>query len=216
MATTIEATPASSEIPPSPTAPPPHPQIPIESLAYDEHMPQVPAAMPHIYGSFATHSLTASGSASAHTHPWALKSQHLTMPRDLNPGSLDAMSQARPEKLSIEPTSGTHTIKPSPLNFCTMMSLRQFVIVMCSACGKLVAELPRLKIIMHSILIVLGLALPLCAVCAPFFQEPPAPGSPEYDEDAIRFLAVMWGEGFLSPGGPEEVLRGCLGPSLLS
>lgn len=58
--------------------------------------------------------------------------------------------------------------------------------------------------------------MPLCVVCAQLFLEPPAPGSPEYDEDAIRFLAVMWGEGFLSPGGPEEVLRGYLGPSLLS
>ncbi len=30
---------------------------------------------------------------------------------------------------------------------------------------------------------------------------------PEYDEDAVRFLAVMWGEGYLSPGGAEEVDR---------
>ncbi|MFC3076405.1 class I SAM-dependent methyltransferase [Shinella pollutisoli] len=30
---------------------------------------------------------------------------------------------------------------------------------------------------------------------------------PEYDEAAIRFLGVMWGEGYLSPGGPEEVDR---------
>ncbi|MGB3813437.1 MAG: class I SAM-dependent methyltransferase [Shinella sp.] len=30
---------------------------------------------------------------------------------------------------------------------------------------------------------------------------------PEYDEAAIRFLAVMWGEGYLSPGGPAEVDR---------
>jgi len=30
---------------------------------------------------------------------------------------------------------------------------------------------------------------------------------PEYDEAAIRFLGVMWGEGYLSPGGPAEVDR---------
>ncbi|MFD1328681.1 class I SAM-dependent methyltransferase [Mycoplana ramosa] len=30
---------------------------------------------------------------------------------------------------------------------------------------------------------------------------------PEYDEAAIRFLEVLWGEGFLSPGGPAEVDR---------
>nr|WP_298102588.1 class I SAM-dependent methyltransferase [uncultured Shinella sp.] len=29
----------------------------------------------------------------------------------------------------------------------------------------------------------------------------------EYDEAAIRFLGVMWGEGYLSPGGPAEVDR---------
>jgi Methylase involved in ubiquinone/menaquinone biosynthesis len=29
----------------------------------------------------------------------------------------------------------------------------------------------------------------------------------EYDEPAIRFLEVIWGEGYLSPGGPEEVDR---------
>lgn len=29
----------------------------------------------------------------------------------------------------------------------------------------------------------------------------------EYDEPAIRFLEVLWGEGYLSPGGPEEVDR---------
>ena len=28
-----------------------------------------------------------------------------------------------------------------------------------------------------------------------------------YDEDVILFLEKMWGEGFLSPGGPEEVAR---------
>lgn len=30
---------------------------------------------------------------------------------------------------------------------------------------------------------------------------------PEYDEAAIRFLGVLWGEGYLSPGGPQEVDR---------
>ena len=30
---------------------------------------------------------------------------------------------------------------------------------------------------------------------------------PEYDDDAIRFLAVVWGEGYLSPGGSQEVDR---------
>lgn len=30
---------------------------------------------------------------------------------------------------------------------------------------------------------------------------------PEYDDHAIRFLEAMWGEGYLSPGGPEEVAR---------
>ncbi|TCL71170.1 methyltransferase domain-containing protein [Rhizobium sp. BK251] len=34
-----------------------------------------------------------------------------------------------------------------------------------------------------------------------------APHEPEYDDKAIRFLAVLWGEGYLSPGGPEEVDR---------
>ena len=29
----------------------------------------------------------------------------------------------------------------------------------------------------------------------------------EYDERAIRFLEALWGEGYLSPGGPEEVAR---------
>jgi phosphoethanolamine N-methyltransferase len=29
----------------------------------------------------------------------------------------------------------------------------------------------------------------------------------EYDDTAIRFLEALWGEGFLSPGGPEEVDR---------
>ncbi|MDI7863152.1 methyltransferase domain-containing protein [Rhizobiaceae bacterium n13] len=30
---------------------------------------------------------------------------------------------------------------------------------------------------------------------------------PEYDEAAIRFLELMWGSGYLSPGGPQEVER---------
>lgn len=29
----------------------------------------------------------------------------------------------------------------------------------------------------------------------------------EYDDDAIRFLEALWGDGYLSPGGPEEVDR---------
>jgi len=29
----------------------------------------------------------------------------------------------------------------------------------------------------------------------------------EYDDTAIRFLEALWGDGFLSPGGPEEVDR---------
>ena len=29
----------------------------------------------------------------------------------------------------------------------------------------------------------------------------------EYDDSAIRFLELLWGDGFLSPGGPEEVDR---------
>lgn len=31
--------------------------------------------------------------------------------------------------------------------------------------------------------------------------------APEYDDIAIRFLEAMWGEGYLSPGGPDEVRR---------
>jgi ubiquinone/menaquinone biosynthesis C-methylase UbiE len=31
--------------------------------------------------------------------------------------------------------------------------------------------------------------------------------APEYDDAAIRFLEALWGEGFLSPGGPDEVDR---------
>jgi SAM-dependent methyltransferase len=34
-----------------------------------------------------------------------------------------------------------------------------------------------------------------------------AAGSAEYDDTAIRFLEALWGEGYLSPGGPEEVDR---------
>jgi SAM-dependent methyltransferase len=30
---------------------------------------------------------------------------------------------------------------------------------------------------------------------------------PEYDDAAIRFLEVVWGPGYLSPGGPDEVER---------
>jgi len=36
----------------------------------------------------------------------------------------------------------------------------------------------------------------------------------EYDDRAIRFLAVLWGEGYLSPGGSEEVDRVLAGVSL--
>ena len=32
-------------------------------------------------------------------------------------------------------------------------------------------------------------------------------GAAEYDDTAIRFLEMLWGEGYLSPGGPEEVDR---------
>lgn len=37
---------------------------------------------------------------------------------------------------------------------------------------------------------------------------------PEYDDTAIRFLEALWGEGYLSPGGPEEVDRVLAGLSL--
>ncbi len=37
---------------------------------------------------------------------------------------------------------------------------------------------------------------------------------PEYDEAAIRFLEVLWGEGYLSPGGPDEVDRVLAGVDL--
>lgn len=34
------------------------------------------------------------------------------------------------------------------------------------------------------------------------------PGTePEYDDPAIRFFEAVWGEGYLSPGGPDEVRR---------
>jgi len=35
----------------------------------------------------------------------------------------------------------------------------------------------------------------------------PEQAAPEYDHAAIRFLEALWGEGFLSPGGPDEVRR---------
>lgn len=37
---------------------------------------------------------------------------------------------------------------------------------------------------------------------------------PEYDEAAMRFLETLWGDGYLSPGGPEEVDRVLAGLSL--
>lgn len=37
---------------------------------------------------------------------------------------------------------------------------------------------------------------------------------PEYDDTAIRFLEALWGDGYLSPGGPEEVDRILTGLSL--
>jgi phosphoethanolamine N-methyltransferase len=40
------------------------------------------------------------------------------------------------------------------------------------------------------------------------------PGEPEYDDTAICFLEALWGEGYLSPGGPEEVDRVLAGLSL--
>jgi ubiquinone/menaquinone biosynthesis C-methylase UbiE len=40
------------------------------------------------------------------------------------------------------------------------------------------------------------------------------PAEPEYDDTAIRFLEALWGEGFLSPGGPDEVDRVVDGLSL--
>lgn len=35
----------------------------------------------------------------------------------------------------------------------------------------------------------------------------PEGDAPEYDDTAIRFLEALWGEGYLSPGGPDEVRR---------
>ena len=37
---------------------------------------------------------------------------------------------------------------------------------------------------------------------------------PEYDDTAIRFLEALWGDGYLSPGGPDEVDRVVEGLSL--
>ncbi|MEM5474246.1 methyltransferase domain-containing protein [Hoeflea sp. AS60] len=37
--------------------------------------------------------------------------------------------------------------------------------------------------------------------------DAPEGAAPEYDDTAIRFLEALWGEGFLSPGGPDEVRR---------
>ncbi|MBL8577571.1 MAG: methyltransferase domain-containing protein [Mesorhizobium sp.] len=34
-----------------------------------------------------------------------------------------------------------------------------------------------------------------------------ADAAPEYDDEAIRFLEALWGDGYLSPGGPDEVDR---------
>lgn len=41
-----------------------------------------------------------------------------------------------------------------------------------------------------------------------------ADAAPEYDDTAIRFLEALWGEGYLSPGGPDEVDRVLEGLSL--
>ena len=41
-----------------------------------------------------------------------------------------------------------------------------------------------------------------------------ADAEPEYDDTAIRFLEALWGEGYLSPGGPDEVDRVIEGLSL--
>jgi phosphoethanolamine N-methyltransferase len=38
--------------------------------------------------------------------------------------------------------------------------------------------------------------------------------APEYDPAAIRFLETLWGDGYLSPGGVEEVDRVLTGLSL--
>lgn len=42
----------------------------------------------------------------------------------------------------------------------------------------------------------------------------PSGENAEYDDTAIRFLEALWGDGFLSPGGPEEVDRVVAGLSL--
>ena len=41
-----------------------------------------------------------------------------------------------------------------------------------------------------------------------------AEAAPEYDDAAMRFLEALWGDGYLSPGGPEEVGRVVEGLSL--
>lgn len=41
-----------------------------------------------------------------------------------------------------------------------------------------------------------------------------ADAEPEYDDTAIRFLEALWGDGYLSPGGPDEVDRVVEGLSL--
>jgi phosphoethanolamine N-methyltransferase len=41
-----------------------------------------------------------------------------------------------------------------------------------------------------------------------------AHAAPEYDDAAIRFLEALWGDGYLSPGGPDEVDRVLEGLSL--
>jgi phosphoethanolamine N-methyltransferase len=41
-----------------------------------------------------------------------------------------------------------------------------------------------------------------------------ADAAPEYDDTAIRFLEALWGDGYLSPGGPDEVDRVLEGISL--
>jgi phosphoethanolamine N-methyltransferase len=41
-----------------------------------------------------------------------------------------------------------------------------------------------------------------------------ADAEPEYDDTAIRFLEALWGDGYLSPGGPNEVDRVVEGLSL--
>ncbi|HTV69452.1 MAG TPA: methyltransferase domain-containing protein [Rhizobiaceae bacterium] len=42
----------------------------------------------------------------------------------------------------------------------------------------------------------------------------PSGENAEYDDIAIRFLEALWGDGYLSPGGPEEVDRVVAGLSL--